>query len=447
MNYIGKIDSVIKPIVTANGVNVVAVKVNNRIGDIPTCSISVLPEDVRKFEDIDTEVTVSVQPGGTLFKGYPTGISCSNMNGSISAGVDLIHVARDLAETSSLVPGMVPGGTADIKTWLFLPEGLKANATSGKDIIFPVSTKPFGEAICEGITKFLEATNLSYVNGFSISEAGEKSKAISMIREIGSNSKETGNLAGATFLVERAVSGYCQGVLSRVGGSATMWDVLSEILGSFDCYLSCKPDGKVVIVPNFTGVSASGNSIESSIIQKFDRSAVSPRSPKECKIVGTKYAQNKAQSFLPGEMGSATSSLPGSRGTMVMSVPGWLDTAIWDSDTGEARQKLMDKYAEAVIMRHSNEQKTFNLMCPVCPGVFPGTSAKFQPASSIKAFDGGKVSSFDKTFDGYCYSVEHYLSTGSFCTTFMFKTALETDRYQKQGSHPLFEGAKMLEWT
>lgn len=449
MIYIGQADQIVRPQVTINGMPVSAVRMTNRVGEIPTCSVSLLPEHVNEFNNIDTPVVVMAEQYGVIFSGYPTGISCSNMNGNISAGVDLIHPARDLAETSVVVPGVTPGSNADIQTWLYYPNEKKAGQNSSRDIDCDIESKSFGKAVCDSIIEFIQHNRPSATNGFDVSDAGDKEKAIKMLQVIGEFSEETsGKLAGASGFMRKAVSEHVTSVLKRAGNSATIWDTLSSIIAAFDSYLVCMPGGTVFICPNFTGVKAQSNFIEPKIIQKFDKSSISPRSPKECKVISTKYAQQKAQATSVGVMGSATSDLKGARGTMVMAAPGWLDSMYWDFSTQAKaqRKKLMDAFAKSVLMRHCHEQKTFSIMSIPCPNVFPGTCATFQPASKIKSFINGQLSDFDKTFDGYCFSVEHYISTQSFYTAFQFKTALETDTYEKQESHPLYEGATMVEW-
>ena len=452
MKYIGKINSIVKPTVKANGVNIVAAKITNRVGEIPTCSLSVLPEDVEAFDDIDKLVTVQISGtggSGMIFAGYPTGLSCSNMSGSVSAGVDLVHTARDLDETSSLVPGIVPASNADVNTFLYHPKGLVQGVGGSLNVKFPVHEKEFGPAICEGMIAFLKRTNISSSPDFIPSAAGEKGKAIGMLEAIGAASEKTsGKLKGVDASAASWIESYCTGMLSRGGNSATIWDVLSMIVAAFDSCLICKPDGSVVISPNFNGVKAGKNTISPEILQKFDRSCVSTRSPQECRIVGDVQSSLVGNLFKPATIGTAVSPYPGSRGTMVMSCPGWLSNMMTITDEQRAKKKqLMDNYALSVIMRYSQENQTFSLVCPVCPEVFPGTCATFKPASSIKSFDGGKIGAFEKKYDGYCYQIEHYLSSSTFCTSFMFKTALEAGKYPKQSSHPLFESAKMMEWT
>lgn len=452
MTYIGKPDSVVRPVVTANGVNVVSARVTMRVGEIPTCSLSLRPEAVSQFDNVDQEVSVVISGsggGGTIFKGYPTGINCSNMSGSVSAGVDLIHKARDLSETSTIVPGIVPASNADTETYIYNPAELVKGAMDSKNIRFPVDQKEFGSAICEGLYNFISFIGVSASVEFLPSAAGDKQKALAMVSKIGAASAATsGRLGGADPAVASWVSEYCAGMLSRGGSSATIWDVLSMIAGAFDSYLVCLPGGGVTIAPNFSGVRSSGNEIPSEIIQKFDRSSLSKRSPKECRIIhpiASAYMDNKNMGDM---MGSATTDLPGCRGTLMMSCPGWIAKMQIGSNERIAKRKAMaDKYAKSVAMRYAHEDKTFSIMCPVCPNVFPGTCATFRPASSIKSFQGGKISVFDKTFDGYCYQVEHFLSTGAFYTSFMFKAALDTDTYQKESSHPLFDGATMMRWT
>lgn len=449
MNYIGTLNGITKPEVKANGVNVVSAKISSRVGEIPTCSLSVLPEDVNRFDGIDTPVSVVINGSTTIFKGYPTGINFSNMHGGVSAGVDLVHAARDLSETSTMVPGIVPASTADAKTVLYHPNQQTQNAKQPISFRFPVESKPFGPAVCEGIEWFIANNHLaSSIVNFVGSKAGDRQMAIEMLKKIASNSEKTsGKIKNINASIAASVARHCFGILTRMGNSSTIWDTLSAILGAFDSVLLCLPDGEVTIVPNYNGVKATSNSINSSIIQKFDRSCVSQRSPSECAVVARGRMQQTDGVYKAGMYGHASSEMAGSRGSMLVSCPQWLEDVGGTDEAKENRAKLLDAYAKSILMRYEHEQKTFSVMCPVCPGAFPGTCATFRPTSSIKSFSGKNADVFSKEFDGYCYSVEHVLSSESFYTSFMFKTALESDKYPKQQSHPLFEGDTMPEWT
>jgi hypothetical protein len=448
MNYIGKIDSIVRPVVTMNGVNVVAARVTNTVGKIPTCSVLILPEDVENFDSPDKEATLEISGeggSGTLFTGYITGINFSNMNGRVSAGVDIIHKARDLDETSALVPGMVSAGNVDIKVILYH----KSSATKGltsPTVIRTDLSKPFMTAVCETITSVLERATVSSSQGFVQSNAGDKQKAIAMIKSIGENSQLGNFTGGGDPDLEAGASRYIYGVMCRANSSSTMWDVLSEILAGFDCMLVCKPDGTVVATPNFSGIASQGNAIDSQIITKFDKSSLTQRSPKETLVVSNHQTRAVKQNvWKQYVVGHYSDSRPGSRGSLYLNAPGWISSVASANNT--IKQKMCDKLAEVYCLRYAHKMDTINIVCPVCPDVYPGTSATFTPASSLKNFRGMNIGAFETEFDGYCSSITHTLASDQWATTFAFEAALSTKKYQKQTSHPFFEGAKMIEWT
>ena len=242
MKYVGKINDIAKPKVTANGSPLVSVSVNNQVGEIATCSLLMKPEDADKFMSPDMEVTVEISGdsgGGTIFTGYVSGINVSHMSGNLSAGVDLVHTkARDLNETSTLVPGVVPGGNVDVKTILYKKTSALAGERSGAYSGFRVTESSFGKAITEGLIEFIESQGVSSTNGFDPSDAGEKGKAIAAL---GSIEDKCGNLSVPSELAGQ-INAYITGLLSRAAGSSSVWDMLSIICGAFDAVIVCKPD-------------------------------------------------------------------------------------------------------------------------------------------------------------------------------------------------------------
>jgi hypothetical protein len=445
MNYVGKINDIAKPEVTANGVPVVSVSVNNQVGEIATCSCLMRPEDVSRFMAPDTIVTVKIDGdsgGGTIFTGYVSGVNMTHMSGNLSAGVDLTHVkGRDLNDASVTVPGVIPGGNVDVKTILFREAAALADSDATSYFEFNLTEGSFGSQVTNGLADWMSSNKVSTTINFDPSDEGEKEKAIAAL---GSIEDLCGELNVPSEL-NLQINKFLHGVLARGGASSSVWDMLSVILGAFDAVLVCKPDGELAICPNFSGIKSQGNTVPAEIIQKFDRSAQMTRSPRECLIVGNTSFSGLYNELEPNAIGKYTSDMPGLRGTLLLSVPGWANDMAAFVAT-EFAAKAMDSLAEANILRYAHKEKTFNLVTPPCPDVVPGTSASFQPTSGLKNFDGGKVSVFEQKFDGYCYKIQHLLEYNNFCTVFWFATALESS-YSKPASHPLFPGGSMLPWS
>jgi hypothetical protein len=445
MNYVGKINDIAKPEVKANGVPLVSVSVNNQVGEIATCSCQMKPEDVTNFMSPDMEVTVEISGdagGGTIFKGYVTGINMTHMSGNLAAGIDLTHTkGRDLNETSVSVPGLVPGGNVDVETILFHESSAQQGEEISPYFTFDVIEGSFGGAITKGLSKWIETQMVSTTIGFDPSDAGEKGKAIAAL---GAIEDKCGKLNVPPELAGQ-IDMFIHGILNRAGGSSSVWDILSVILGAFDVVLVCKPDGELAMCPNYSGISAQGNTVPGEIIQKFDRSAQMKRSPKECLIVGSTSFAGQQHNLEPNVVGKYSSTMPGLRGTLMLSVPGWC-TNMSQYVAQDIAKKALDSLAEANVLRFAHKEKTFNLVTPPCPDVMPGTGAKFQPTSGLKNFDGQKVKVFEEQFDGYCYKVQHLLEPSNFCTVFWFATALES-AYSKPSKHPLFPAGEMLSWS
>lgn len=446
MNYVGKINDIAKPEVTANGIPVVSVSVNNQVGEIATCSCTMKPEDVEGFMSPDTVVTVKIggdAGGGTIFTGYVSGVNMTHMSGNLSAGVDLTHVkGRDLNDASVTVPGVIPGGNVDVKTILFHEAAaLQGDVSATPYFSFKMSEGSFGKQLTTGMIEWINSNKVSSTINFNPSDGEEKGKAIAAL---GAIEDLCGKLNVPSELDNR-IDIFLHGNLARGGSSSSIWDMLSVLAGAFDAVLVCKPDGELAICPNYSGIKSQGNTVPPEIIQKFDRSAQMKRSPKECLIVGNTSFNGLYNALEPNAIGKYTSSMQGLRGTLLLSIPGWANDMTAFTAT-ELAAKSMDSLAEANILRYAHKEKTFNLVTPPCPDVMPGTSASFQPTSGLKNFDGGKVSVFEEKFDGYCYKIQHLLEYNNFCTVFWFSTALES-AYSKPSSHPLFPGGSMLSWS
>jgi len=427
-----------------NGDRVVQARVVNQVGEIPSATVLIKPEDVSKYSspDQELEIKISNTPGsGTLFKGYLSGVNFSNMSGNISAGVDIIHKARDLQETSSVVPGVTKSGNAEMETILYRKKKSLKAEESGAYQSFDLD-KPFPKAICDGIINWLNSVQTTQIPD---SRAGEKAKAISMLSFIASQSEDMGKLF-STAGIQDKTNKFISNILERSHISSDLWDVLSIIIGSFDATLVCMPDGRVIMTPNFCGVKSSENSIQSEIIQKMDRSSQIKRSPKECIImnpVSLSSIQNKPSKC---QVAQAVDNNPGTRGSMLVSAPGWC-ADIDKKSSSKLAKKGMDNLAEAILHREAHKTRTFNIITPICISAVPGTCATFIPASGVKNFDGKPVDIFEEEFDGYCYKVEHILDVESWTTIFSFQACVEKSAgIKKLANHPLFPGAKMIKW-
>jgi len=459
MKYIGKINDIIRPKVTLNGYPVVQVEIRNTVNEIPLCSVELIPETANSFRHPDQEATLTVSwDGGSqeLFSGYVNGTRMSVINGSITTGVDIVHKARDLFETSCQVPGITPQSNVDAQIVLYGPMGKSAEAKmkkKGHDTTTPRFNilEPFSVAMADFIVEYLNNTR---PNGLIVqSRAGDKTKCIEALKKIGKDSAEyIGSFSFPDPAIAAGVAKGTMNILKRGGATNDMWDMLSVILGQFDCNLVCHPDGRTLIVPDYRGVkSSSGNVIPSEIIQKFDRSSLITRSPKECVIVDTIAVSEFGNSSIASVCGQASVDHPGSRGSMMMTLPQWIKEAgvlLASEDGGDKRiQEVMNSQAMCLLLRESMKMKTIDLVCPLIPGAVPGTSATFSPSSKLHAF--GEMASLDifsKEIDGYCNSISHYLSRDNFCTVLRFQTALEVDIFKKNDSHPHFPSGKMLSW-
>ena len=270
--FIAQKDSIVYPQVKVNGFSVVSVRIVNQVNEIPTATVYLKPEDLSLFIP-DEEATIEIigaPNSGPIFTGHVSSVNFSNMNGQLTAGIDLKHRAKWLDEASGLIPGLTPGGNYDVQTVIYKKESSFVNGASGAYFGFN-TLKPFPEAICgdenTGLIGWLSNIGPSSCNGFVEADAGDRSRTISMLNQI-KNDSEPFMFRFSKELKEK-VSAYCNNILNRATTSSTMWDMLMVILGSFDCCLVCKPDGRVIITPNGCGIKAQDHHINSSFIPKF----------------------------------------------------------------------------------------------------------------------------------------------------------------------------------
>ena len=197
MNFIGTPNAITKPAVNLNGVPVSFVNVHHEVGAISTCDVGVRAEDLGLFNVPDTLGTVSMDSGDTLFFGYISGIGYTNMRGGLTPTVSLIHGARDLDETTSLIPGLMPGSTSDVGTVLYSggsSVGGSIDLSNINRLNIDVS-QPFDSALCNGLAKLIDRTApQSQILQLLASQAGQKQKAIAMLTQIGTGTN-TGVIA------------------------------------------------------------------------------------------------------------------------------------------------------------------------------------------------------------------------------------------------------------
>ena len=351
--FIAQKDSIVYPKVLIGGKSVVSARVINQVNEIPTATIYLKPEDLSSFSP-DQEVTLQISDApnaGPIFTGLVSSVNFSNMNGQLTAGIDLKHKAKHLDEASGLVPGLVPGGNYDVDTLIFKPEDSVAGESSGAYFSFDVS-KPFPEAICgtknTGLIGWLNSVYPSTCDGFVEVDAGDKQKTISILEQIKADSEPMMFTYPGLY---RKTSQYCEGILNRATTSSTIWDMLMVILGSFDCCLVCKPDGKVIITPNWCGVKSQGNAIDSSSITKFDLSSLTPRNIKQCSIIGSVGSTIKGNKMKNSVMGQYSEEGVSVGGAMFMSAPGWInDIHVKETDIGTQKNAL-DKLAQCILYK------------------------------------------------------------------------------------------------
>jgi hypothetical protein len=449
MKLLGHKDSVEKAEIKANGVSVGSLIAESAIGEIPTCSFTIPPELASEFNEggmeVDVEVIKSKSATGTIFKGKVAGVGFSNMFGALSCRVDLVHkLASDLDASSTLFPGNFPGSAFDKRA--FINSRTTSSSADNKTDSTVIGYRPNGDFAKDVI---------KCITDYIINAAPRSSTGLDKPRggnEIISNLSKIESATGALIfedIIFNAISQFINQQLKSSTVSTTFWNSMSVLFGVFDLTMVCRGDGGVIVVPNFSGIRAGKNEIPKEWITSFDQSSRYERSPESVVVLVSDTPPNEQDGkIITPEVGMATiSGAPkGAAGRYAVEAPPFLRMVIGSTIPIDTRKELMNKYAELVGIREIAKMKQASVVCPLILGVFPGVSARFSHTSLIKTFNGGKTSTFSKDFEGYCWKVQHQVSTEGVPKTLFSFSSVSDGSFKKPDSHPFWAGATEPEW-
>jgi len=450
MKFLGKPGEIEKPKITANGTPISGAIIDNQVGAIPMCSFSLPPELVGPFMEYKKKVELKVESKtaqGVIFKGVTSGCSFSNTTGRVSCRVDLVHeLCKELDSASMLFPGHMPGSASDAEAYIKVPSSGSNSMLSPKTVI-PVNTDgEFWNSVKKAIDTYSKTSASRSGAGLTKPEGiGEVLKALDKVKS------ETGKIVGGNIF-SAPIGEMLSNVVKSSDVSATFWNTLSIFLSELDLTFIAKPDGTVIVAPNYSGMSSGGaNKIETEYVISFDQSSRFDRTPKEILILCSdlQYSQSANYKHKCVQIGRHVSDgFEWASGTFSVEAPRFMRHVSFIEAFKQINSSLFNSYAELISSRELASMLTCNITTPLCLGAYPGTCAEFKHLSKIKTFDGKKINEFDKQFDGYCWKITHELGSASVpVTTFSFKSVSMDGKPNKPQKHPFWPGGKMLKWS
>jgi hypothetical protein len=445
MQLLGVKDGVEKPIIKANGQSIVAVMIENAVGEMTTCQFQIPPELATSFTPGATcEITISSKSAnGTLFSGRIMGRSFSNVTGNINCRIDLVHsLAYDLDSSSTLFPGNMPGSATDNEAYIKASTSQSySNSTSGGTVLPLRLNNDFVSDVKVFLGEYIAMAAPASSTGMT-----EPYGAAEIMSAIGKIEGHSGQIINAP-LVESGLSERLNQILKNGDTSTTFWNVLSNYFSELDLVIVCKDDGGLMVLPNMSGIKSQGQNVPTGWVVQFDQSSKYDRTPKEVYVLVSDIPprESTGMQVSHNKVGHAVieSAPPTASGQFAVEAPPFLRSMTLMPD---GAKEVMDNFAKTVGVRETAAFMTCNLTCPLVMGVFPGVGVTFNHLSNIKSFTGGKISAFDSEFDGYCWKIRHEISADGFPKTIFYMNRVTDGLFEKPSSHPFWTGYTIPSW-
>jgi len=449
MQFLGVRNGIEKAIIKANGISIAAVIIELQVGELARSSFEVPPELAADSFSYGQKITITIEQSksasGVVFRGEIIGIGFSNMTGSVSCRIDLIHEVGNLLDSSStLFPGNMPGSASDNEAYIkFSKSGPLASSPAGNTLHPLYLLDDFGNDVKNSIAKYIEYA--AEKSGTGMERPIDYQRIIQAINQIESM---TGQIAESGS-VQGGITESLNAILKSASISSTFWNVLSSFFSYLDLVLVCKADGGIMIMPNYSGIKATANYIPDEMIISFDQNSRYERTPKSIVILVSDIPPLEVSSGgdKSNQVGKAIieSAPPSSHGVFCVEAPSYLRSMTQFTKRGSV-EELMNKYAQVIGSREIGKLMLCNVSTPLCLGVFPGVPVSFRHLTSIKTFSGQNIEKFNNTFDGYCNSIRHTISTEGIPKTLFSFTNVTDGIFKKESVHPLWPGAQMPAW-
>jgi hypothetical protein len=426
------------------------------VGSIPVCRVFIPPEFLSQIPDEQTPDLYRVKVSGedseyTLFTGYVAGDSGRIGDGKVSAGVDLVHPARDLDETRLSGPDLHPSSVSDYSSvWSggFTEAG---QAYEGKPEFFKAGGGKLPEQIVAAMKKHL--TGLSSSLTEKAGGAVKKDTLQKGIDLLGKIKFLDGQIKGELEAPLASGEGHCinEWARSRVTGSfntaRSAWDTLVAVFSEFGIYLVCDNEGGIFTSVDCSGMKSSANEMGGNYISTWDKNSAMFRNIGEVLIAGDNVRLvNFSAEGKPG--GFVTYSGGKGGATLVLQVPGWLNPIAKTNDDGDGIVEAQKLYAKMVYGLERNKFRTMCVTGPLAPLTVPGTVVQVSPFSKMKPKSGQGIEDLGRKYSAYCHQISHEIDMPGqvMRTTFQFKNVSIMGSGEEIDSHPVFGDVTPFAW-
>lgn len=456
----------------ATRIQINSIQTSFAVGTIPTCRVSVPIEALDQLPQGQTNDVCKVMVSdGTddhvLFTGYCSGPRGRISGNSVSAGMSLIHIARDLDQCRLSAPGIHPASVDDFNYVIASRKASREGLGSGR---FFVENDVMPKEIIENLIKELNnIEQISFQNVGNIPGVALKdvsfAPAIELLKKIkvlnGQIKGEifeplTSNIAGQN---DQCINAW---VHSKVKGglqtTMSLWDVLASIFTAFGLQIICDNLGGVSIAADTAGFTApDANLLGASYITAFDWNSLFTRDIYEVNLIANNVASSAVGG--PPTEGATLYTYPDKEarkgatgeapvgGSLTLLLPGWLEPITIVRDEKEL-QKAFRSLAQMFFYLERSKLRTISISGPLAPNVVPGTNAIFEPFSKVAAKSGQPITITKTQYTGYCYKVDHVFdgSSNTLQTNFSFRNISSTESKETVASHPIFSDVKPFVW-
>ena len=467
------------------------------VGNIPVARVGIPPEYLSQLPDDADTKTYDVMVGdGTaepvlIFRGYVCGPSGRLTPTDIRAGVDLIHVARDLDQMRLSAPNLHPQSCND---WSYQRSGSARVAGAsgqfelGSAQFFSASAgTPLATQVIKELIRFMQeelTVTVDRGNSAYAVKSADLQPAITLLQSIKTVGGGTVRASLATLLAnpdQNSINGHLVNVLNdSFQGQRSIWDALTAAFADFGLYLLCDNAGNVFVVPDLANFQPpQGNLLDGTYIVTRDQASSFYRRVGEVMLIsqgvrpdpgadgGTETYACTIASYPPPATGP--SQAPSTGATLSLLFPGWLapigfvvDPASLKAeppnpsnpgnpkgtpaDTGSQRAACYQAqvaYAQMLFNQESDKKRTFSVTGPLAPLAVPGTTVRIQPFSNVVAKTSGQdISGLNSEYWCYLYQVQHNVECSgrspTLTTTFNFRNVSESDEGLGLTNHPIY---------
>lgn len=497
MVIIGKPGGVSKPYAVlrklgvGDEIPITMVSVEYTIGAIPRCRVGIPPEFLQDipmkatddvYEVVASEVGQEQMP---IFTGYVAGPSGRKTGRSYTAGIDLIHIARDLDQMRLSAPSLSlnEGGINDFR-YQRAGSNVTTENTSQFNILddsyySSIGGAPLAQQIIDGVIKKLEKLFTVVKDGKVPIRKENYNKAIQLLESI---DVVHGVLSGpiGKALASKDQNSINSYLVQRLNNSfesqSSIWDTMSAIFADFGLTFLCKNDGTVAVVANLANFTPpDSNFIDGGFIVGMEFGAKFYRNVREISLImpnmspGPYSSENSAENKdRPSTVVTWPAEDDGSNGaSLTMLFPGWLTpisfrTGVNDkylepksgvnvgsgqkTDVPVATESLKAirmaqlNYAEMMFNLEQSKLRTMAVSGPLSPLALPGTTTFVQPYSSVQSRNGRSLGDQTAVFSGYIYSVLHNIDIDGkvFSTTLNLSHVSDVSEELNIDKHPIY---------